>query len=347
MRVAITGGSGSLGTALLARLTASGVDRLVTFSRDEHKRQAVQAAYDWHPGVRVFAGDVRDPERLPDIFAGCEVVIHAAARKVVCGHFDEPREHHLTNVVGTQNVLTAARRAGVSKVLFISSDKAVHPQNAYGKSKALAEDLVIAENARSFATGTRCSVIRYGNVLGSNGSVVRVWRERAARGETLSLSDARMTRFWWTVEDAAAAAIEAVRVMRGGELLLPRLRAAPVTSLLEAVAPASEFVETGIRPGGEKLHEALVSEDEARRAVQRNDWIIVPPVDTAELWDRSAWLGDPVGDGFEYRSDTWPNQWTVEGLREILDGDVAQQGEHAACIRETGVRGPASPLAVG
>ncbi len=318
MRVTITGISGSLGTALLHRLAKSGADRIVGFSRDEQRRAALQAKYDFHPGVKIYAGDIRDADRLGVIFAGCEVVIHAAARKVVSGHYDEPREMHLTNLMGTENVLAAARYANVGKVLFVSSDKSSGAINTYGISKAFAERVVIAENARSFAGGTRCSVIRYGNVLASNGSVVKVWREKAERGEPLPISDRRMTRFWWTVDDAAAAVLRAVADMKGGEVLVPRLKAAPLMRLLEAVAPGSETVEIGIRPGGEKLHESLLDEDELRRALIWNDWILVPPLDNADSWDRTPWLGDPVGPDFDYRSDTCDGQWTVDELRGLL-----------------------------
>ena len=318
MRVAITGGSGSLGQALLARLAKSGADRIVAFSRDEQKRSALQAKYAWNPAVKVYAGDVRDTDRMRDIFSGCECVIHAAARKVVSGHYDEPREMHLTNLMGTENVLAAARHANVGKVLFISSDKSVGAINVYGISKAFAERVVIAENARSFDGGTRCSVIRYGNVLASNGSVVKVWREKAERGEPLPISDRRMTRFWWTVDDAADAVLQAVADMKGGEVLVPRLKAAPLTRLLEAVAPGAETVEIGIRPGGEKMHETLLDEEELRRVLCRNDWLIVPPLDNEDLWDRTPWLGDKVSEDFTYQSDTWPDQWTVEELQGVL-----------------------------
>lgn len=309
-----------MGSALIARLAQKGADRIVTLSRDEHKRAALQAKYRDHPHVKVYAGDVRDEQRLQDVFAGCEVVVHAAARKVVSGHHDEAREMHLTNVIGTANVLAASRRAGVSKVLFISSDKAVHPQNVYGVSKSLAEHLVISENARCFSAGMRASVIRYGNVLASNGSVVRVWRDAADAGLPLRISDRRMTRFWLTLPMAVGHVIHAIGNMRGGEVMVPPLRAAPLVRVLEAVA-GPDAVETvqdmGIRPGGEKMHECLISEDEARRVLERHGWYVVPPADTPELWDRTPWLGDSV-QGRGFTSDTWPDEYTVSELRELV-----------------------------
>ena len=329
MRIAITGGTGSLGSELIAQLAHEGADRIVTVTRDEHRRGALQERYADHPGVKVYAGDVRDETRLRDVFDGCEVVVHAAAPCPV--EFEqpsrsppgllqgqEPREMLLTNVIGTANVLSAARHARVRKVLFISSDKAVHANNIYGTSKALAEALVLSENARCFAEGMRCSVIRYGNVLGSNGSVLKLWASLAERGQSLPVSSTKMTRFWLTIETAAAYVRRAVNDMRGGEVLVPRIKAAPLVRLLEAVAPGAETRELGIRPGGEKLHEVLLSEDELRRVLVKNQWLVVPPVDGPELWDRSPWLGGRPGSGFSYSSDTWPEQWSVEELREAL-----------------------------
>jgi UDP-N-acetylglucosamine 4,6-dehydratase len=307
-----------LGQALIARLVRDGADRIVTLSRDEHKREALQARFGWYPGFRVYAGDVRDVGPLVDHFQGCEALIHGAARKVVSGHHDEPQEHLKTNVLGTRYVLQAARRAGVRKVLFVSSDKAVQPQNCYGVSKALAEALVISENAHAFHEGFRASVIRYGNVLASTGSVVRVWRERAAAGLPLPVSDRRMTRFWQTIEDAASVVLKALADLRGGEVFIPIMRAAPLVRVLEAIAPGAAVEEIGIRPGGEKIHESLVSEDEARRARRRNGWIVVPPPDTPHHWERWAWLGASVGEDFRYCSADWPEQWSVEELRAVL-----------------------------
>lgn len=318
MRVCVTGGSGSLGTALITKLAHDGAERIVTFTRDEQKRSALARAFAWHPGVKVYAGDIRDAERLPDIFRGCEVVVHAAARKVVSGHHDEAREMLHTNVLGTANVIAAARAAGVRKLLFVSSDKAVRAENVYGMSKAMAEQLVISENARSWPQGLRLSVIRYGNVLASNGSVVKVWRECAARGEPLPISDSRMTRFWLTLDMAVGFVQKAIGEIRGGEVFVPSLKAAPLTALAEVFAPASQWRSLGIRPGGEKLHEELLSSDEVRRTVARNGWYVIAPTTTADIWDPTPWMGDRVPAEFTYSSDAWPLQWTTEELRELI-----------------------------
>jgi UDP-N-acetylglucosamine 4,6-dehydratase len=310
-----------LGRELISQLARQGgADRIVTMSRDEHKRAQLQAEYSWHPGVKVYAGDVRDEKRMRDVFKGCEVVVHAAARKVVCGHYDEPREHHLTNVVGTANALSAARHAGVGKFLFISSDKACAPINVYGVSKSLAEGLVISENARCFHDGLRCGVIRYGNVLASNGSVVQVWRKLAEKGTPLPISDRRMTRFWVPLPVAAGFVRRAYQDLRGGEVLVPKLKAAPLTRLLRVVAPGnSDITEIGIRPGGEKMHEILLDEEELRRVLETDHWYVVPPAESEEAWETSKWLGERPGLPNGYCSSDWKDQWSVEELREVLD----------------------------
>lgn len=319
MRIAITGGSGSLGTALVRRLTREGADRIVVFSRDEQRRARMQAEFSWHPGVRVYAGDVRDEPRLEDLFYGCDAVIHAAARKVVAAHPDEPREMYLTNIGGTLNVIQAASRAGVRKLLLVSSDKAVRAENCYGVSKAMAEHLVIAANAQTFPRNLKCSVIRYGNVLASNGSVLVLWRQLAAAGQPLPLSDPQMTRFWLVLPRAVDFVLRALGDMRGGEVFVPRLPAAPLTTLAQALVECPQFQAIGIRPGGEKVHEEMLSAAEIVRARVRNGFYVVPPFQHLHMWDNTPWLGEPVPEGFTYRSDTWEWQLAVEGMRDLLD----------------------------
>lgn len=320
MRIAITGATGSLGRALLRQLTTTGAERIVAFSRDEQRRAALLRDFGWHPGVRVFAGDVRDAERLADLFSDCEVVVHAAARKVVTAHPDEPREMLQTNVLGTVNVIAAAREAGVRKLLFISSDKAVQAHNAYGVSKAMAEHLVVAENAKTVPKGLRMAVLRYGNVLGSTGSVAPIWRRLVSLGQPLQVSDDRMTRFWITLPQAVGCVLQALSDLRGGEIFVPRLPAAPITTLADAVAGVVGYPRavSGIRPGGEKLHEELMSSAEAGRALLRNGLYVIPPYQGEHMWDNTPWLGTPLAEPFDYRSDTWPWQLDADGLAALL-----------------------------
>ncbi len=329
MQVVITGGSGFLGRALVSRLCRSGADRIATFSRDEQKRAALQREFAWHPGFRVYAGDVRDAGRLPDLFYGCEAVIHCAARKIVSGHPDEPEEMLKTNVCGTLNVVNAARAAGCRKLVFVSSDKAVRAENVYGKSKGLAEDLVVNANARTMHDGLRCGVVRYGNVIGSTGSVAVFWRQQAQRGLPLQITDPQMTRFWITAAQAVDLVLAALANLRGGEIVVPHLPAARITTLAEAIAgdgvtfrPVDdvpmERAANAARQGGEKVHEELLSATEVRRAVRRDDYYVIPPFQHSEMWDAKPWLGQPVDQALAYRSDVWPWQLTVADMRELL-----------------------------
>jgi UDP-N-acetylglucosamine 4,6-dehydratase/5-epimerase len=338
MRVAITGASGSLGRALLTRLThTGGADRIVAFSRDEQKRAALVRDFGWHPGVRVFSGDVRDAERLLDLFHGCEAVVHGAARKVVTAHPDEPEEMLKTNILGSMNVITAARHAGVQKVVVVSSDKAVRAENSYGVSKAMMEHLAINANARTIPVGLRVGVVRYGNVLGSTGSVVERWREQLANLIPLSVSNPEMTRFWVSMPQAVDLILYALANLRGGEVVVPHLPAASIGTLVKAVAgedystaPLSDapMERGGVgRQGGEKVHEELLSAAEVRRCVRRNGYYVVPPYQHEEMWDARPWVGDPVPPDLIYRSDVWGWQATTEELRILLaeqEGDARE-----------------------
>ncbi len=319
MRVALTGASGALGRVLLARLIEDGAERINVFSRDEQKRAALVKDFGWYPGLRdrVYAGDVRDPHRLSEMFAGCEVVVHAAARKVVTAHADEPTELLKTNVYGTQNVIDACLEAGVRKLLFISSDKAVQPENIYGTSKMYGEHLIVSGNAKTWPKGLRMSALRYGNCLGSTGSVVVHWRNLIANGQPVPISDARMTRFWVRLEQAADFVMRAVEMMRGGEVFVPNLPAAPITLLAQALG-AEGLTFTGIRPGGEKLHESLLSPSEVRRTKEWRGFYVVPPFDEMRTWDATPWPGVPVPETLSYTSNVWPWQLDVDGMRALL-----------------------------
>jgi UDP-N-acetylglucosamine 4,6-dehydratase/5-epimerase len=324
MRIALSGGSGSLGRALLRRLIDDGAERIVTFSRDQHRRDALVRDFGAYPGItdRIYWHDLSDVDRLTRTFTGCEVVVHAAAAKVVGAHPDEPEGLNTTNVQGTVNVLTACERAGVRKVLVISSDKAVQPTNAYGISKAQAEQRAIAANAHCWPKGMRVAALRYGNVCGSAGSVLLKWRAALANGDQLEVSDPRMTRFWVTLEQAVEFVIRAVEMMRGGEIFAPHIPAAPITLLAEAIGGRPPYRVTGIRPGGEKLHESMLSEDEVRRTVRWRGFYVVTP--SMRTWDATPWPGDAVSESLVYRSDTWGWQLGVDDMRALL-GEPARE----------------------
>lgn len=331
MRVAITGGSGFLGSELIRRLTHDGADRIVTLTRDEHRLAALQHTFGWHPGFRVQFGDVREIGSLIRGFRGCECIIHAAALKVVRSNPGEAAEMLATNILGTQNVIEAARQAGCAKLIFVSSDKAVHAEDQpYGISKAMAERLVVSANAETFARGLRLGCVRYGNVIGSTGSVSAKWIAQHAAGRPLTVSNREMSRFWITLRQAVDHVLAALANLRGGEIVVPNLPAAPITTLARAIAgEAAEFLAvadaptetSGIRQGGEKVHEELLSAAEVRRAVRLNGSgrIIVPPYQHADMWDMKPWIGTPLPAETKYRSDVWPWKLSVEEMRALLD----------------------------
>ena len=316
MRITITGGSGTLGRALIRRCIETGAERIVTFTRCQHKREALVRDFGSYPGItdRVFWHDLSSVDRLVRTFHGSDLVVHAAAAKVVGAHTDEPEGLVETNVHGTERVIAAAKLAGVRKVLVISSDKAVEATNTYGVSKAQAEALAVASNAKSWPQ-TRIACLRYGNVLGSTGSVVVKWRAALAAGVPLAISDPRMTRFWVRIDQAVDYVFQALDMMRGGEIVVPELLAAPITRIAEAIGGAPPYQVTGIRPGGEKLHESLLSEDEVRRTVAwRGMYLVLPAHRT---WDSMPWPGTPIPANTRYRSDVW-TQASLEQIRAWL-----------------------------
>lgn len=315
MRVLITGGTGSLGHALVDYYLHETTHRLIVLSRDEWKQSQMRVRF---PDSRLdfFLGDVRDEGRLHLAFgAGVDLVIHAAALKRVDSVCKDPEELLKTNVLGTRNVLSAAM-GRVKKVLFVSSDKAAYPVNGYGVSKAMAEHLVTMWNVFGVPKGTMSSVVRYGNVLSSRGSVVQIWRSQKT---ALTLTDPAMTRFWLTLPQAVQVIHDVVQLMEGGEVFIPRLRAARVLDLATVVAPDTPVILTGLRPGGEKLHETLMTEEECDRAQYvTNDLVRIPP--HLHPW-REKPFENSVG------TPAWPSLWrsdgaeqhTMEALKEMVD----------------------------
>src|SRR5215475_1256731 len=309
MRILITGGTGSLGTELVRQLLqrpASEIDRIAIYSRDEQKQEVMRQLFNDHPALRFFIGDVRDERRLELALTGIDTVIHAAALKIVPKGEYDPSEFMKTNVNGTNNVIHACIRMGVRKAILASTDKAVNPVNLYGSSKLMAEKLFVAGNALSGSIGGRgCkfSVVRYGNVVGSRGSVVPLWRALAGQGVPLPLTHPEMTRFWITLNQAADLVLSMIPVMKGGEIFVPKLPAYDLLALAWSIGEQGDTI--GIRPG-EKIHEALISPDEARQTFLQGDLFIVHPP-----WDA------PVKPAFAYSSDM-AEKLTVEELRERL-----------------------------
>lgn len=313
----VTGGAGTLGQAFVRSVLADpDTARVCVYSRDEEKHRAMMAAVD-DERVRYFLGDVRDRDRLRRAMQGCDTIVHAAALKQVPAIEYNPEEAVKTNVDGTRNVISAALDTdSVERVVLVSTDKACSPTNAYGATKALAEKLMVASNAYSGAYGPKFCAVRYGNVFGSRGSVLHVWREAALRGETLSVTHRDMTRFFFTLGGAVGFVRECLARTQGGEIWIPKLPSFRVTDLREAVAPLAGWRETGVRPG-EKLHESMVSEDEGPQALDCGDrYAICPPPDV--LGDRIPEGAVKVPEGFRYRSDENEVWLSVEELRGLL-----------------------------
>lgn len=304
--ILVTGGTGSFGQRFVETVLARySPDRLIIFSRDEAKQydMAARLSPEQHPSLRYFIGDVRDGERLRMAMKGVDVVVHAAALKHVPIAEYNPFECINTNIHGTENVIRAAMDRNVSKVLGLSTDKAVAPVNLYGATKLAAEKLLVAANNLAGEDGPRFAIARYGNVVGSRGSVVPFFRELLARGvNELPITDERMTRFWITLDQGVEFVLSSLERMHGGEIFVPKLQTVRVVDLARAMAPNAKYKVIGIRPG-EKIHETLVSTDEARATIEMDDrYLIHPPM---ALWrDRvpGKHHGTAVADDFHFIS---------------------------------------------
>ncbi len=315
--ILVTGGTGSFGKKFIEIVQRDFQPRkIIVFSRDELKQHEMRmAGFDW-PNLRYFIGDVRDRERLRRAMHGVDIVVHAAALKQVPACEYNPMEAIKTNILGSSNVIEAALDAGVKKVLALSTDKAVNPVNLYGATKLSAEKLFVQSNAYAAGTATRFSCTRYGNVIGSRGSVVPVFLRQRESGK-LTITDPRMTRFWLSLEQGVRFVIRCIEQMEGGEVFVPKLPSTHITDLAKAIAPDAEIEVIGIRPG-EKLHEVLVNEDEARHTVEMEDMYVIQPAQA--LWFGYAWQdkGSPLPDGFRYASNTNTQWLDVEQIRELI-----------------------------
>jgi len=315
--VLVTGGTGSFGKKFIrVMLEEYNPAKLIVFSRDELKQHEMRAAGFNDSRLRYFIGDVRDLQRLRRAFNGVDVVVHAAARKQVPACEYNPMEAIKTNILGSSNVIEAALDAGVTRVIALSTDKAVNPINLYGATKLAAEKLFVQSNAYAGGTATRFSCVRYGNVVGSRGSVVPVFLKQRANGK-ITITDDRMTRFWISLDQGVHFVIRCAEQMLGGEVFVPKIPSMKVMDLAKAVAPESEVEIIGIRPG-EKLHEVLISEDEARTTVEMPDMYVVQPAEA--FWFGREWekRGKKLPDGFHYTSNE-NDQWlSIEEIKQII-----------------------------
>jgi UDP-N-acetylglucosamine 4,6-dehydratase len=314
--ILITGGTGSFGRKFVERVLRHRPRRLVVFSRDELKQHEMARAFPdtGDSPLRYFIGDVRDVDRLRRAFHGVDVVVHAAALKQVPACEYNPIEAVNTNILGARNIIDAAIDTGVKRVIALSTDKAVSPVNLYGATKLVAEKMFVQGNSYAGGLQTRFACVRYGNVVGSRGSVIPLFTQQRASG-TLTLTDPRMTRFWITLEQGADFVLRCGEQMRGGEVFVPRIPSMRLSDLARAICPACKIEVTGIRPG-EKLHELLISEDEARNTLEYDDMYLVQPI--FPWWTtESVTGGRPLPDGFRYSSDGNAQWLTEDQLREM------------------------------
>ena len=321
--ILITGGTGSFGRRFTETVLARHrVRKLIILSRDELKQSEMAQAFGDHPALRFFLGDVRDRDRLMRAFQGVDYVIHAAALKQVPAAEYNPWESVRTNVIGAQNVIDAAIERGVRRVVALSSDKAANPVNLYGATKLVSDKLFVAGNTYASGGETALAVVRYGNVMGSRGSVVPVFRKLRAKGH-IPITDRRMTRFWISLDQAVAFVLRALARMRGGEIFVPKLPSLRIVDLAQAVAPECAIEEVGIRPG-EKLHEMMITVEDSRKAVEYDDHFVIQPA--FSWWSDEVGLeigGRPVPEGFVYASNTNDRWLSMEELRDLLDDEPA------------------------
>lgn len=323
--VLVTGGTGSFGQVLCRQLLAkSPPRRLVVFSRDEQKQNSMSQALavefpSLFDRMRFFIGDVRDVGRLELAMRDIDFVIHAAAMKIVPTAEYNPFECVLTNVHGAENVVIAALRTSVRKVVALSTDKAASPLNLYGATKLAADKIMVAANNLSGVRGARFAVVRYGNVIGSRGSVVPYFKQLIQSGaKSLPITDPRMTRFWITLEQGVSFVLSSLEIMTGGEIFVPKIPAMKIVDLARAIAPDLPHEIVGVRPG-EKIHEVMITEDDARMTLELDDrYVITPPVPDWESAVIKRMGGKPVKEGFRYSSEYSLPELTSDALRKLL-----------------------------
>lgn len=320
--ILITGGTGSFGTKF-TRFVFENFQpkKVIIFSRDEFKQSEMAGAFSsYESRLRFFLGDIRDKDRLMRAFVGVDYVVHAAALKQVPALEYNPFEAVKTNILGAQNIADAAIERGVKKVVALSTDKAVSPVNLYGSTKLVMEKIFIAANAYTGAQDTTFCAVRYGNVVGSRGSVIPFFRRLFANGEReMPVTDDRMTRFWITLEQGVQLVYRALQSSVGGEIFIPKIPSMRIVDLVKAISDECTYRLVGIRPG-EKLHESLINRDEGRSTIDRGDCYVILPQFLFETKDISHYQkAQAVPDGFFYTSDRNETWLTVEQLRTMIE----------------------------
>ncbi len=318
--ILITGGTGSFGKKFVeVVLKKYRPKRLIVFSRDELKQYEMQRVFN-QPCMRYFIGDVRDAARLHRAFHGVDIVVHAAAMKQVPASEYNPFEAIKTNILGAENIINEAIECGVGQVIALSSDKAVNPVNLYGATKLCSDKLFVAGNSYRGKKTAAFSVVRYGNVMGSRGSVIPLFKEQRKTG-TITITDKRMTRFWITLEQGVGFVLKCLEVKQGGEVFVPKIPSMSLMDLAAAIAPGCKIQVTGIRPG-EKLHEVLVPKDEARNVLEYKDMFVIEP--NFPWWGKNKMKGGKrVAADFEYTSDNNKQWLTAKDLKKMIEVPVA------------------------
>lgn len=324
--VLITGGTGSFGNKFVKTVLEDypGLERLVVYSRDELKQYEMRQKFpeNKHPQIRYFIGDVRDRDRMMRAFEGIDTVIHAAALKQVPACEYNPFEAIKTNIIGAQNVIESAIQSGVNKVVALSTDKAAAPINLYGATKLCSDKLFVAANNFKGKRDIKFSVVRYGNVMGSRGSVIPFFMEKRKEG-ILPITDERMTRFNISLEDGIKLVLYALEHMWGGEIFVPKIRSYKITDVAEAIAPECELLIVGIRPG-EKLHEEMITATDALSTVEFDKYFVILP--SIQLWDINKFTADFNGkrcnDGFSYNSGTNSEWLSVKDIKKLIVSHV-------------------------
>jgi UDP-N-acetylglucosamine 4,6-dehydratase len=322
--ILVTGGTGSFGKEFVRMiLNCYKPQRLIVYSRDELKQFEMQQMYN-HGCMRYFIGDVRDSSRLSMAMRGVDIVVHAAALKQVPAAEYNPMECIKTNVLGAQNVIEASIANEVEKVIALSTDKAANPINLYGATKLCSDKLFVSANNIAGKSRTRFAVVRYGNVVGSRGSVIPHYKKLISEGQSLPITDVRMTRFWITLQQGIAFVFKSLVIMRGGEIFVPKIPSSRIVDIAEAFAPGKKHTIIGVRPG-EKLHEVMCPADDSHLTLEfENHYVICPAITFANKADYridpAGAKGKPVSEGFEYNSGT--NQWilTIDEIRKMING---------------------------
>jgi len=318
-KILVTGGTGSFGKEFIKYLLEHDCPKkIVVFSRDEMKQHFMKGEYkelDKNHILEFVIGDVRDKERLDKACKDIDYIVHTAAMKIVLAAEENPAETIKTNILGAMNLIDVAVKNNVQKVIALSTDKACNPLSLYGATKLCSERLFISANAHSYPRGTLFSIVRYGNVIGSRGSIIPIFLEKRKTG-VIPITDERMTRFFMTLQQSVQLVLRCFDNMKGGEIFVPKIPTMKIVDLAKAIAPECRIEYIGIKPG-EKLHEAMIVSDDARNTIEFDDYYIIKP--DFDWWDnKNHFNGKPVPENFSYASNTNPNFLKTDEIRELI-----------------------------